>query len=205
MNESEVQDLLQQVRAGEPGALEQLLAGHRRYLLNVVGKRMDPHLMARADPSDIVQEAQLEAVRRIDDYLQREPMPFHLWLRKTACEHLLRMRRRHIEASRRTTTNEIQLPDNSSALIARQILSTEPNPRDAAIEHEAMHRLQQAISALPPLDAEILLMRTVECLSNQEAAQVLEIEESAASKKFGRSILKLRQVLLASGLTDSKL
>ena len=50
-------------------------------------------LRARVDPSDVVQEAQMEVVRRMDDYLKRRPMPFRLWLCKTAKERLLNLRR----------------------------------------------------------------------------------------------------------------
>jgi hypothetical protein len=42
----------------------------------------DPRLRPRVDPSDVVQEAQLDAFRRLADYLQRRPVPFRLWLRK---------------------------------------------------------------------------------------------------------------------------
>src|SRR5882724_9855822 len=128
IDNAELCELLQQVRAGDRGALDQLLALHRSYLLRVVELRMDQKMRARVDPSDVVQEAQLDATRRIEDYLRREPMPFHLWLRQTAYENLLRLRRRHVEADCRSVNSEIPLPDSSTALLARKILSQEPNP-----------------------------------------------------------------------------
>src|SRR5262249_40796119 len=51
--------------------------------------RWDRQLAPRLAPSDVVQEAQLEVVRRMDDFLKRRPMPFHLWIRKAAYERLL--------------------------------------------------------------------------------------------------------------------
>ena len=82
-------DLLRRAAAGEPEAFERLFAAHRPYLLKVVGLRLDPRLRRRVDASDVVQEAQLEAFRRLADYLARRPMAFRLWLRQTACERLL--------------------------------------------------------------------------------------------------------------------
>src|SRR5438552_2320675 len=93
--------LLDQVRQGDRQAFEQLLARHRPQLRQFIAQRLDPQLRARVDPSDVVQETQLEVHRRLDDYLERRPMPFRLWLRKTAYERLLMLRRQHIESRRR--------------------------------------------------------------------------------------------------------
>jgi RNA polymerase sigma-70 factor (ECF subfamily) len=72
--------LLERAQAGDAGAAEQLLARHRPLLRQVVALRLDVRLRARVDPSDMVQEAQLDAFR-LADYLRRRPMPFRLWPR----------------------------------------------------------------------------------------------------------------------------
>jgi len=92
---SETTRLLEQVRDGDRDAFEKLFARHRPYLRQVVSLRLDPKLRARVDASDVVQETHLEAVRRLPDYLKRRPMPFRLWLRKTAYERLLMIERHH--------------------------------------------------------------------------------------------------------------
>jgi RNA polymerase sigma-70 factor (ECF subfamily) len=130
-------------------------------------------------------------------------MPFHIWLRKTAYENLLRLRRQHVEADCRSVEREVPFPDSSSVLLARKILSREPNPGQQAIEEELARRLRHAIAELPQIDAEVLLMRNLEGLTNQEVAQVLDLDTSATSKRYGRAIMKLRQLLLESGLGDS--
>src|SRR5258708_5691482 len=115
--------LLVQAQAGDRGAFEQLFARHRPFLRQVVSLRIDPRLRARVDPSDVVQETQLEAYRRLGDFLQRQPMPFRIWLRKTACERLLKIREHHVAAARRSLQREVQLPDRSSLLLARHLLA----------------------------------------------------------------------------------
>src|SRR5437870_3197408 len=144
-------------------------------------------MRARIDPSDVVQEAQLEAARRIEDYLGREPMPFHIWLRKTAYENILRLRRQHVDADCRSVEGEMPLPDSSSAMLAGKILSREPDPGRQAIDQELARRLRQAIAQLPAIDAEVLLMRTLEGLMNHEVAQVLGIDPNATSNRYGRA------------------
>jgi RNA polymerase sigma-70 factor (ECF subfamily) len=204
LDTDETRRLLQQVRDGDLRALDPLLARHRAYLCRVVELRLDRKLRARVDASDVVQEAVLEAARRIDDYLAREPMPFHLWLRQTAYENLLRLRRQHVEAECRTVEREVPLPDGSSAVLARQLLGPGSTPSEKAIEQELSRRLGQALAGLAEADREILLMRNFEGLSNQEVAQVLSLEPAAASKRYGRAILRLRKALQASGLSESE-
>ena len=199
LDDEETRRLLHQVRAGDRGALDRLLEGYRDYLRASVELRLDKGMRARLDPSDVVQEAQLEAARRIDDYLRREPMPFRLWLRQTAYQNLLRLRRQHVEADCRTVTRELPLPDGSSALLARQLVGGGPTPSEQAGEQELARRLRQAVAELPETDREILLMRTFEGLSNQEVAQVLGLEPATASRRYGRAILRLRKVLQTGG------
>lgn len=201
----ESQQLLEQIRSGDRSALDQLLARHRGYLRQMVELRMDPKMRARVDPSDVVQEAQAEAARRIDDYLRREPMPFHLWLRQTAYENLLRLRRQHVDADCRTVKREMALPEGSSVTLARVLLGNEATPSVQMAGNELAARLSQAMAGLPDEDREVLLLRNFEGLSNIEVAQLLGIEPAAASKRYGRAILRLRKLLLALGVTESQI
>src|SRR5258707_345168 len=81
---TETRSLLQQAQAGDRQAFEDLFARHRPYLRQLVELRLDPKLHTRVDPSDVVQEAHLEAFRRLSTYLKERPMPFRLWLRQIA-------------------------------------------------------------------------------------------------------------------------
>ena len=91
------------------GALEALLKWHRPELRSFIELHLDPRIRARVDPSDVVQDAQLDVVRRMDDYLSRNPMPFRLWLRKNAYERLLTLRRDHVGRRRRSVSREVAL------------------------------------------------------------------------------------------------
>ena len=96
----ETQQLLDRAGVGDPAAFEELFARHRDFLCLVVRLRMDARLRVRVDPSDVVQEAQADAFRRLRDFLDRRPMPFRLWLRKTTQERLLKVQRAHLETGR---------------------------------------------------------------------------------------------------------
>jgi RNA polymerase sigma-70 factor (ECF subfamily) len=202
---AETESLLQQVRAGDRRAFDQLFARHRPYLCRFVALSLDPKLRARLDPSDLVQEAHLEAVRRLPAYLAQSPMPFRLWLRQIAQDHLRNARRDHVETARRSVQREVPLPDHSAHLLAQQLLASGSTPSQQLHQDELARRLRGALAQLPEVDREILLLRNCEELSYQEASYVLGIEPAAARKRHSRALLRLHQVLFAGGLTESQL
>src|SRR5919198_1844718 len=110
----ETQDLLRQVRAGDRQAFEQLFTRHQAYLRRLVELRLDPRLRSRVDISDVVQEAHLEALNRLDAYLERPALPFRLWLRQIAFDRALKARRHHLRTARRSLGREGSLPEQSS-------------------------------------------------------------------------------------------
>jgi RNA polymerase sigma-70 factor (ECF subfamily) len=114
----ETQDLLRRAHAGEPRAFEELFGGYRTYLRRFVELRLDPRVRSRVDPSDVVQETQMEAARRLEAYLERPPLPFRLWLRQIAQDRLLNLHRRHVTTARRAVGREQPLPEHSSLLLA---------------------------------------------------------------------------------------
>jgi RNA polymerase sigma-70 factor (ECF subfamily) len=204
-NPAETQHLLEQIRSGDRQALDQLLAQHRSYLGRLVELRMDAKLRPRVDPSDVVQEAQVEAVRRLDGYLAEPAMPFRLWLRRLAYERLLMMRRRHVKAARRTIDQELALPEQSSFSLAQQLLSRGSTPSQKLNQAELAERVQRAVGQLPDTDREVLLMRTFEGLSFEEVGYLLQIDPATARKRHGRALLRLHRILSEDGLTESQL
>jgi RNA polymerase sigma-70 factor, ECF subfamily len=191
----ETQTLLEQIAQGNEQAFTRLLQRHRPRLLDFVDTHLDPLLRARLDASDVVQEAQMEATRRLPDFLRRRPMPFRLWLRKTAYERLLMLRRRHVEAARRSVGREIQLPDRSSLVLAHNLVDPSGSPSARLNREEAAQRMRLALDRLPQTDREILLMRHYEEMSYDEMGCILGIEPASARKRAGRALVRLHKIL----------
>jgi RNA polymerase sigma-70 factor (ECF subfamily) len=194
--------LLEAIRRGDRQALERLLAHHRDALRTFVEVRLDPRLAARVDPSDVVQEAQLEVVRRMDDFLERRPMPFRLWLRKTAYERLLELHRHHIQRGKRSVRREVALPERSSLLLARPVLGSASTPSQRLQAKELAERVARVVSELSEMDREVLLLRHAEGMPFDEIACLLDIEAAAARKRFGRALIRLQQGLSDHGLLE---
>jgi RNA polymerase sigma-70 factor (ECF subfamily) len=192
--------LLADLRRGDRRALGVLLDRHRPAMRDLVALHLDPRVAARADPSDVVQEAQIDMARRIDDFLRRDPMPFHLWARKTAYERLLDLHKHHLRRARRAAGREAPLPDRSSLLLARPLLAGGPSPSREVAARELAGRVARAVAGLSEADREVLLMRHAEGLPFGEIGHLLGVDPAAARKRFGRALIRLQTALAAEGL-----
>jgi RNA polymerase sigma-70 factor (ECF subfamily) len=199
-NSQETQELLDQAKHGDSAAVDRLLATHREPLRRMIGLRLDPALAGRLDASDVVQDVLLEASRRLDDYLRHPAMPFHLWLRHIAKDHVIDAHRRHRRAQRRSLDREqpivpAALADQSSVELAAQFVDQELTPASAAIRHEMERRFHAAVATLEEGDREVILMR-LEHLSNREIASMLGLSEAAAAMRYLRAVRRLRALLM---------
>jgi RNA polymerase sigma-70 factor (ECF subfamily) len=192
---TETQRLLQDAARNTPGALNRLLASHREPLRQVIDRRLDRALGRRTDASDIVQSVLLEASRRLNDYLNAAPsqrIPFPLWLRRMARDHLIDTHRRHRLAGRRSLDREQPAaPDGPAASLPDPALT----PAAQAIRKELEARFLSALRTLDADDREILTLRHLEQRSNSETARILGLTEPAAGMRHLRALRRLRVVL----------
>lgn len=194
--------LLERIRGGDQQAVETLLARYRPDLRSFIEARLDPRMAARLDASDIVQEAQLEVSRRLADYLERQPMPFHLWVRRTAFERLLDVERHHLKRARRSVDREMALPERSSWLSAQPLVTKGSSPSKQLAARELAQRVSHAVAQLAQSDREVMLMRHAEGLSFDEIARLLDIEPATARKRFGRALIRLQKLLSDYGVME---
>ena len=193
---AETKSLLEQARAGRGPAFDRIFERHRQSLHKLIEFRLEPKLSLRIDASDVVQETHVEALRRLPDYLDRQPMPFRLWLRKIAIERLLNLRRKHMESARKSVRREVRLPDRSSIELARGLVASGVSPSTHVEKREQVRRVRRALDQFPSDDREVLLIRYVEGFSNKEAAYLLEISPDAPSKRHGRALLRIQKLLV---------
>jgi RNA polymerase sigma-70 factor, ECF subfamily len=166
----------------------------------MVALGLDRRLQGRIDASDVLQEAYITASVQLADYLQNPSLPFFLWLRLVTGQKMVALHRHHLGVHARDADREISLfrgalPEATSAALAAQLLGRDTRPSEAAIRAERRLRLQEALNNMDPLDREILALRHFEQLSNAEAAQVLDLRESTASKRYVRALERLKEIL----------
>ena len=200
INPAGIEAKLRQARQGDQEAWGDLLHRERERLRRMVALRLDRRLQGRVDPSDVIQEAYLEASQRLTEYLQNPSMPFSLWLRFITGQRLLALHRHHLGAQRRDAGREVSLyrgtlPEATSASLAAQLLGKFTQPSQAAIRAEIKIKLQEALNSMDPIDREVLALRHFEQLYSSETAQVLGIGLAAVKKRHIRALKRLRTIL----------
>jgi RNA polymerase sigma-70 factor (ECF subfamily) len=193
-------DLLRRAGVGDPHALAALFDRYRGRLRRMVRLRLDRRLQGRVDPSDVLQEAQLEIHRRAAEYAADPRVPPFLWLRLITGQRLMAVHRHHLGARMRSAGQEVALhrgpmPQATSASLAEMLLGRLTSPTQAAQRAEVRLLLQEALNGMDPLDREVLTLRHFEELSNAEVAQVLGLSKTAASNRYIRALERLREIL----------
>ena len=78
-------------------------------LKRIVNFRLDYRLSGRVSESDVIQETYVRAAKRIDSFLDKEDMPFFVWLRLEVNQKLHEIHRHHFGAEKRDIRKEIKL------------------------------------------------------------------------------------------------
>ena len=193
-------DLLRAVRAGNQEALATLFSGHRDRLRRMIEFRLDARLRGRVSTSDVLQEAYIDALKRLPHYTAApQDVPFFIWLRTVTFQRLIQVHRQHLGAGIRDAGREVALGpgrgiEASSEKMA-EFIGDFTSPSLAAQRGEKMAQLRESLDRLDPIDREVLALRHFEDLSNQEVAALLGIRTAAASKRYVRALERLKEAL----------
>src|SRR5580693_238533 len=123
----EAEDLLRRAKAGDEKALAALFTRYRERLKRMVRLRLDRRLSGRVDASDVIQEAYVEVHKRFGEWVEKQELPFFLWLRLVTGQKLTDCHRHHLGAQMRDADQEVSLyrgalPQASSASLAAHLL-----------------------------------------------------------------------------------
>ncbi len=179
---------------GELAALT--LAGRKEAFSTIMSRHREPmyrlikgYVGNTEDALDLVQDCFVSAYKRLDSYDQTRP--FRSWLARIAINKCRDWARRR--AVRRLLFSSASAPNEES------IADPVPDLARAAADREELGLLWTAISKLPRALKEPLILRTVEGLSQAEAAHVLRISEKAVETRVYRARRRLAEIRDAGG------
>jgi RNA polymerase sigma-70 factor (ECF subfamily) len=197
----EDEDLGNRLSRADPAALAEVFAIHRPRLWRMVNFRLDRRMVGRIDADDVLQEAYLAAVQRVEHYGGDGFHSPFLWLRMIVQQTLIDVYRRHLGAQSRDAGREVAIfgayPQATSASLAIHLVGDLTSPSQAAARGETLDQVHAAIATMNPMDQEILALRHFEELTNSEVALTLGIEPKAASIRYVRALKRLKEILSA--------
>ncbi len=178
-------NMLDRARAGDRGALEELIGRHQRRVYRF-GLKMcrDPE-----DAKDVLQETLLAAARTVKDF--RGASSVSTWLYTIARSFCIKKRRR----SKFAPEQEESLDAREPGLEARQIVDPGRGPEDELAGRQVEVALERAIAGLDPMYREVLVLRDVEGLTAPEVAEVMGLSVEAVKSRLHRARVAVRDAV----------
>jgi RNA polymerase sigma-70 factor (ECF subfamily) len=176
----------------------QLLEHYRDYLTLLARLEIGRKLQGKADATDLVQEAFLEAHRSFPRFRGDGEAELLAWLRQILAHRLAKLLRRYLGTQRRDVRLERELAvsvDQSSRLLDRGLMALSSSPSRQARRREQAALLAEALRRLPEDYREVLILRHLEEQSFPEVARRLGRSVEAVKKLWARAVPRLREVL----------
>lgn len=189
--------------ADEAALIEALLAGDKHACAGMVkqhGSQMYSvalRIMGDADEAEeAVQEAFISACGKMTSFEGRSKLSTWLY-RITTNAALMRLRKHRADV---VSLDEPRMSDEGE-LLPRQLGDWTIDPSRQALSQELRQVMEEAVESLPPSLRAAFVLRDIHGLSTQEAAEALEISETALKVRLHRARLALRE-RLAGYLAD---
>jgi RNA polymerase sigma-70 factor (ECF subfamily) len=178
-------ELLQRIRDGDDEAWTALYQRYRDELLFAVRCRLGPGLRACLQSEDVLQSVMLDALGALPRLKEQESGRLRHYL------HVM-------------VTNKIR--DRADTFGAQKRRGSVPLTEDLAIalpgmeplayaDADRFESLERCLLLLPDDQREVILLRRVDGLSSQEAAEVLGRSDAAVRKLFSRAMASLTRLL----------
>jgi RNA polymerase sigma-70 factor (ECF subfamily) len=177
--------LVERCRNGELGAFEELYGRHSGRLYNVACRMLGN----AADAEDLVQEAFLQAHRKLETF--RGDSALGTWLYRLLVNLCLDyVRSRAGRAAQATASlDEAEAAPARGHRLEHRLPSTRPDPVVERID------LAQAIARLPEGSRAAFVLHEVEGLEHRDVAEILGISEGTSKSQLHKARLRLREML----------
>ncbi len=180
--------LLARARAGDVDAFEQLAGAHADRLFAVLLRLLGD----RSEAEDVAQEVMLRAWQGIARFQGRSS--FFTWLYRIAVN----------EANRSLAKRSRGPASVSIDAQARQLPAPPPDePSRQAENSDLRAALGTALTSLPPPYRTAIVLRDVEGLSTQEAAEIAGISQAAFKSRLHQARLRVRAAIGDEALTTA--
>jgi RNA polymerase sigma-70 factor (ECF subfamily) len=203
-------ELVNRIVRGDREALAELFLIYRPRLWRMVNFRLHPRLQGRVDADDVLQDAWLMAVDRIEYFLRDASHSSFIWFRMIVQQTLIALHRRHLGAEKRNAARDVPVHggwegDSTSSSLAFHLSGSFTSPSSAVNRAELARQLDTILQGMNEIDREVLALRHFEELTNSETARVLNMSEQATSGRYLRALGRLKEILkIIPGFLDDQ-
>lgn len=190
--------LVRRAREGDQQAMTELLGMYRNYLSLLARVQVDTDLRAKADPSDVVQETLMQAIRDFNQFRGETEAEFVAWLRQIMANTSAAIFRRYKGTQRRDAGREHSLEqqlNRTSMAIGGLFVARDSAPSRIASRKEDVVVLADALAQLPDDHRQVLVLHHLEGLALAEVARRMNRSVDAVKGLRTRAFLKLRTLL----------
>lgn len=149
----------------------------------------------REDAEEVAQDTLMKVFENFDQL--REPERIRPWVFRIAKNACLMKRRKSVFAPAQELSIDDFLPHSHEDAGNRklEIADWSALPDDQVLRREVQAVVRRAIEELPEIYRSVILLRDIEELTTEEAAQVLDVSQEVVKTRLHRARLAIRQKL----------
>ena len=198
----DMSSLLPAFRAGDASAGDALLRRFEPWLKMMARLQLESRFHAKCDPSDVVQQAMLEAMKAAPQFRGTSEGEFVAWLRRILAHSLAHEIRRYAGTAKRDLAREVPLEQEltqTSQRLGDMLAATGTSPSQAVLKREQSVLLAEMLERLPEEFREVILLRNLEGLPHEEVARRMGRSSGAVRMLWVRALARLREEMMRAG------
>lgn len=174
-------------------------------LKSYISTRLYSKLYRRVDKDDIFQETLIEIHKRLPKYLEHKKVPFSKWIIMIAREKIIEAYRTHILAACRSLDNEKRITtsidfnkDDKGEENEFDYESDYETPEKILLDSENEQFFCSIFSIMNDQDKNILYMRHMGRMTNEEVAERMGMSINAVSMRYLRARRRLKEIIIGN-------
>jgi RNA polymerase sigma-70 factor, ECF subfamily len=195
--QEDTEELLDRFAGGDAAGYEALFRRYHGPLRRFVLGHTDARFRGLVPVDDLMQEVHLQALASLPRFSYRRELAFFLWLcgiaRRLIANHCRRLRRRPPPVSASTARTR------GGGLTSHDLLDAArcdaPTPIQQATLNQHLDLLAAGLEGLPARRRRAVVLRYIEGLGGDEAADEMGLSANAFRSLLSRALLQLREAL----------
>lgn len=189
MAQREEQNLIRAAQSGDSRAFDRLVHRYQAQIYRAMTRACANPELAQ----DVLQEAMIRAFRALPQF--RGDASFATWLFRIAKNLCVRKQQQIMAHPTISLDQPLNEEEDAETLLRQMIDYSAQNPQQVVIDEETRQKVREAVDKLPPNLREVLVLRDIEDLSNQETAERMGLTIAAVKARLHRARALLREQL----------